>query len=59
MSAPILNPSFKWIPAATHGDVTAFADRQKARIAAAEKARKANADEAGAKVRPISRKGQR
>lgn len=42
MSAPILNPAFRWIPAATHSDSTAFRERQQQRMRAAEQARKAN-----------------
>lgn len=41
MSAPILDPSFRWIPAATHGTSEKFAERQRARMKAAEQARKA------------------
>lgn len=40
MSAPLLNPSFRWISSATHSDVSAFAERQRARMEAAAKARK-------------------
>ena len=45
--APILDPSFKWIPAASHdADSTAFRERQRARMAAAQQQKPAN-------VRPI------
>ncbi len=40
MSAPILSPSFRWIPSSTHNDSTAFRERQRARMEAAAKARK-------------------
>lgn len=53
MSAPILNPAFRWIPAATHSDSTAFRERQQQRMRAAEQARKAN------NVRAIQRKEKR
>lgn len=50
----ILDPSFRWIPAATHdADSTEFRKRQRARIAAAEKARRENAEEAARKVQSI------
>lgn len=59
MTAPILNPAFVWIPAATHdADSTLFRERQRARMAAAEKARRANADEAQAKVKTIGKRRQ-
>jgi hypothetical protein len=49
----LLDPDFKWIPAATHdADSTEFRKRQRARMAAAEKAR----EEAAKKVAPIKRK---
>lgn len=35
--APILSASFKWNPASSHSDVAAFAERQRARMAAAQK----------------------
>lgn len=50
MSAPILNPAFRWIAAATHGTSEAFAERQRARMKAAEQARKA----ASTNVKPIT-----
>lgn len=54
MTARILDPAFRWIPAATHdADSTLFRQRQRARIAAAERQRKANAEEAARKVQPI------
>ncbi len=34
--APILSPSFVWIPSDTHGDVTAFVKRQRDRIREAQ-----------------------
>lgn len=40
VSAPILSPSFRWIPSSTHNDSTAFRERQRARMEAAAKARK-------------------
>lgn len=57
MTARLLDPAFRWIPAASHdADSTLFRERQRARIAAAEKARKANADEAQNKVKQIKRR---
>jgi hypothetical protein len=57
MSRRLLDPKFKWIPSQTHdADSTAFRDRQMARIAEADKARKAVADEATAKVKQITQK---
>lgn len=57
MTARILDPTFRWIPAATHdADSTLFRERQRARIAAADKARRANADEAARKVKPLARR---
>ena len=53
MSAPILSPSFRWIPAATHNDSTAFRERQRERMKAAEQARKST------NVRAIQRKEKR
>lgn len=41
MIAPILDPAFRWLGSATHNDSTAFRDRQRARMEAAAKARKA------------------
>jgi len=42
VSAPILDPKFVWVPAASHdADSTAFRERQRARMRAAEQARKA------------------
>lgn len=41
MKAPILDPSFKWIPAASHdADSTLFRERQRARMAAAQQVAK-------------------
>lgn len=37
--APILDPRFVWIPAATHGDSTAFRERQQERMKKAERER--------------------
>lgn len=56
MKAPILDKSFVWIPSQTHdADSTLFRERQRARMAAAEKARaEANANV----VQPI-RKGRK
>lgn len=57
MPARLLDPAFRWIPAATHdADSTLFRERQRARIAAAEKARKADAEEARVKVKQIGRR---
>jgi len=56
MSAPILNPAFRWIPAATHNDSTAFRERQRERMKAAEAARKA---EQQSTVRQLNRRGQK
>lgn len=57
MTARLLDPTFRWIPAATHdADSTLFRERQRARIAAAEKARLANADEARVKVKAIGKR---
>lgn len=54
--APILDPAFVWIPAASHdADSTLFRQRQLARMAAAQKAR-AEANENV--VQPI-RKGRK
>ena len=50
--APILDPSFRWNPAASHGTSEAFADRQRARMKAAEAARRS----AETNVRTINRK---
>lgn len=57
MAARLLDPAFRWIPAATHdADSTLFRERQRARIAAAEKARKEDADEARVKVKQLGRR---
>lgn len=50
MKAPILDPSFRWIPASSHTDSTAFRERQQARMKAAQAAQPTN-------VKPI-RKGK-
>lgn len=55
MSAPLLNPAFRWIPAATHGTSEAFAERQRARMKAAEQARKAEQSN----VKPITQRKAR
>lgn len=34
--APILSPSFVWIPASSHSTVDAFRERQRARVIAAQ-----------------------
>lgn len=36
MKAPILDPSFRWIPASSHSDPQAFRERQAARMKAAQ-----------------------
>lgn len=49
----ILDPRWKWIPAASHdADSTLFRERQRARIAAADKARQERAQQ---KVTQIKR----
>lgn len=54
MTARLLDPAFRWIPSATHdADSTLFRERQRARIAAAEKARRENAEEAARKLQSI------
>lgn len=53
MSSPILNPAFRWIPAATHTTSEAFAERQRARMKAAEAARKAEQSN----VKQLNRRG--
>jgi hypothetical protein len=54
--APILNPAFRWISSASHdADSTKFRDRQLARIAAADEARKA----AASNVAPIGKAKER
>ncbi len=59
MKAPILDPSFVWIPSQSHdADSTLFRERQRARIAAADALRKANAKEATTKVRCITPTGR-
>ena len=55
--APILSPSFVWIPSASHdADSTAFRERQRARMAAAQAERRANATEAAKVVRPMTKR---
>ena len=50
MKAPLLNPSFEWIPSTTHNTSEAFAARQKARMKAAQEAAKPT------NVKPIQRR---
>lgn len=43
MKAPILSPSFVWIPASSHdADSTLFRERQRARMAAAQQTKTTN-----------------
>lgn len=49
--APLLNPSFVWNSAASHGNSDAFRERQKARMRAAQSKPTEN-------VRTIKRKAQ-
>jgi len=53
----ITDPSFVWIPSSSHdADSTAFRERQRARMKAAEAARKA---EQQSTVRQLNRRGQK
>ena len=54
--APILDPAFVWLGSATHNDSTAFRERQRARMEAAQKVRKA---EQSNNVKTLTRKGSK
>lgn len=54
----ILNKNWKWIPAATHGDVAAFAERQRKRMADAEQARQQQAKIVRPMLRAMLRKAK-